>query len=96
MAGRTAGLHVDGRHCVGCGRRKLDCPCWLAGAGDEAMAQRADFDRDQLALLDYLRTRMAFGTDALTALGDALRVELAHDRPGMGTRVRLAWRALFE
>lgn len=84
----------EDRLCRGCGRRKTNCPCWAAGAGDEAAEQRRPFNRDQLALIDYVKTVMEHGRHPVAALVGALRIEFAGENYGLWQRAKIAWRVL--
>lgn len=81
------------RICV-CGRKKVDCLCWSAGAGDEALALRDGFDKDQLALMDYVRAVLGHGIAPIPTLLGAMRIELASEHIGFWGRLRVAWRLL--
>lgn len=85
-------IRTESRLCI-CGKRKLECACWATGAGDEAAHMRDGLDRDQLALVDYIRTVLHHGKAPIPSLVDALRIEIASDG-GFRTRVRVAWQLL--
>lgn len=82
------------RTCAGCGRKKIDCPCWAAGAGDEARQLREGFDKDQLALMDYIRALLGHGRHPVPTLVTALRIEFSTESFGFWRRLRVAWHVL--
>lgn len=84
-------MRTETRLCI-CGKRKLDCACWATGAGDEAKHARDGYDRDQLALIDYVRTVLHHGKEPIPTLLDALRIELAPN--SFRVRLRVAWHVL--
>lgn len=85
---------ADPRICAGCGRRKAECHCWAAGAGDEAARSREGFDIHQLALMDFVRYSMEHGQEPIDTLTVALKIELAAEKRPFLSKFKAAWRLL--
>jgi hypothetical protein len=85
---------TDPRLCSGCGQRKALCPCWAAGAGDEAVRAREGYDLDELALMDYIRASMDHNQSPTEALTVALLIEMASEKNAFRCKLRVIRRLL--